>query len=332
MAKARVCKYCGKYLLPGQNVCHHCGGRARTYGWLWLTLAFLAVVAVASLFVWRAVADKEEADQRADQLFITPELAERVRAYEQLTPFSEGLSAVCRNGRWGYIDTEGNEVIACEYDHAAPFRGGVAQVTSGRSLLYINTKGERTDGGVRSAPAQASSPYSVFVEEGRHPRYGVRDAGGNVVVQPLYDSITAVSRGMAVAVLFIEDICGRDVEAELSRPLPMLLDGDLDVPVRFMTDSALNANTRRRCLYGYVDMRGVSTFSPEDFEKATAARMNMRRYVERQRRLHQLENERIERLRLRREQQMQDSIDAIIALGEVSEEPTQATPVVESYP
>ncbi|MCI5977313.1 MAG: WG repeat-containing protein [Bacteroidales bacterium] len=332
MPKARVCKYCGKYLLPGEQVCHHCGGRVRTYGWLWLTLAFLAVVGAASIFVWRAVVDKDEAAKEGDQLFVTPEFTERVRAYEELTPFSENLAAVCRDGRWGYIDAQGNEVIACQYTHAAPFHGGVGQVTSGRTILYINAKGERVDGGVRNVSPAVNSPFAVFQEEGRRPRYGVRDANGNVVVQPLYDSLSAVSQGIAVAVLYTEGIRGRDIEAELAQPLPILLDPDLDVPVRYMTDSALNADTQRLRHYGYVDMRGATTFTPEDFERATTSRLNMRRYAERQQRLRALENERIDRLRIRREQQMQDSIDAIIALGDISEEPSPATPVAESYP
>ena len=58
----------------------------------------------------------------------------------------------------------------------------------------------------------------------------------------------------------------------------------------------------------------ATTFTPEDFERATTSRLNMRRYAERQQRLRALENERIDRLRIRREQQMQDSIDAIIKL------------------
>lgn len=42
--------------------------------------------------------------------------------------FSEGLAAVCRDGRWGYIDTKGNEVVSCQYDATRPVHNGLAWV------------------------------------------------------------------------------------------------------------------------------------------------------------------------------------------------------------
>ena len=141
MPKARVCKYCGKYLLPGEQVCHHCGGRVRTYGWLWLTLAFLAVVGAASIFVWRAVVDKDEAAKEGDQLFVTPEFTERVRAYEELTPFSENLAAVCRDGLWGYIDALGSEIVPCAYEFASDFHDNYAVTGSNGVFTVIDAQG-----------------------------------------------------------------------------------------------------------------------------------------------------------------------------------------------
>lgn len=46
---------------------------------------------------------------------ITEQLADKIRKYEKLSSFHEGLAAVQRNGLWGYIDTEGNEIIPCIY-------------------------------------------------------------------------------------------------------------------------------------------------------------------------------------------------------------------------
>jgi len=52
--------------------------------------------------------------------------------YSRIEPFSEGLAAVKINNKWGYIDTEGNEVIPPKYDNALPFSEGLAAVGYGK--------------------------------------------------------------------------------------------------------------------------------------------------------------------------------------------------------
>lgn len=60
--------------------------------------------------------------------------------------FSEGMAAVCRDDSlWGYIDTEGNEVIPCMYNrHVGCFTEGLACVPSneGNGIKFINKKNE----------------------------------------------------------------------------------------------------------------------------------------------------------------------------------------------
>ena len=60
--------------------------------------------------------------------------------------FSEGMAAVCRDDSlWGYIDTEGNEVIPCMYNrHVGCFTEGLACVPSNdeNGIKFINKKNE----------------------------------------------------------------------------------------------------------------------------------------------------------------------------------------------
>ena len=42
--------------------------------------------------------------------------------------FSEGLAAIERNGKWGYIDKEGKDVIPCRYEGAHNFSEGLAAI------------------------------------------------------------------------------------------------------------------------------------------------------------------------------------------------------------
>ena len=60
-----------------------------------------------------------------------------------LISFEEGLMAAKRNGLYGYLDHNGNEVIPFVYERASPFSDGVAYVKKDGKLFIINRKGEK---------------------------------------------------------------------------------------------------------------------------------------------------------------------------------------------
>lgn len=62
--------------------------------------------------------------------------------YDDINLFNEGLVAVERNGKWGYIDSTGKEVIALQYKQAGDFKGGLAQVMIARKHGVINKQGK----------------------------------------------------------------------------------------------------------------------------------------------------------------------------------------------
>lgn len=74
---------------------------------------------------------------------LTPEFIETIQQYDRLSLFSEGYAAVCKNGKWGYIDKTGREVIPCKYDWANPFHEGLASVrfSYDSSYGFIDTTG-----------------------------------------------------------------------------------------------------------------------------------------------------------------------------------------------
>lgn len=61
---------------------------------------------------------------------------------DKLPDFQEGRQPVALNDRWGYLDDSGQLVIPCAYDAAESFRHGLARVTLGNRLAYINLHGE----------------------------------------------------------------------------------------------------------------------------------------------------------------------------------------------
>ena len=62
--------------------------------------------------------------------------------YDKCRDFSEGLAAVKLNGKWGFIDIKGNEVVAPQYDNCLEFSEGLAAVKLNGKWGFINVDGE----------------------------------------------------------------------------------------------------------------------------------------------------------------------------------------------
>ena len=63
--------------------------------------------------------------------------------YDNIGKFSEGLAPVMLNDKWGFIDKTGKEVIPFRYDYARNFSAeGIAPVNFEGMWFYINKKGE----------------------------------------------------------------------------------------------------------------------------------------------------------------------------------------------
>jgi hypothetical protein len=63
--------------------------------------------------------------------------------YDWIGECSEGLFLAQRDGKCGYLDPEGREVIPCVWDDAASFSEGRALVCSGGERFFIDHRGER---------------------------------------------------------------------------------------------------------------------------------------------------------------------------------------------
>ena len=86
--------------------------------------------------------------------------------YDQAFPFSEGLARVSRNGYWGFINKNGEEVIRPRYIHAKDFSEGLASV----SLAKIETE---EDGYVR------------YKDE----KYGMINSNGKTIIDFNYEHL-----------------------------------------------------------------------------------------------------------------------------------------------
>ena len=88
--------------------------------------------------------------------------------YDDARPFSgEGYAAVCRNGKWGYIDEHGTVVIDFLFDDALSFGQHLAAVKNGDLWGYINKQGHIViEPGFLEAKSFADGSAPVYSQRG----------------------------------------------------------------------------------------------------------------------------------------------------------------------
>ena len=61
--------------------------------------------------------------------------------YDFADDFSEGMAAVKRNEKYGYINSSGKLLIPFTYVHGGPFKKGKARVILEKRTFYIDRSG-----------------------------------------------------------------------------------------------------------------------------------------------------------------------------------------------
>lgn len=85
--------------------------------------------------------------------------------FDDARPFTDnGYAAVCKNGKWGFIDADGTLVIDYKYDNAQSFSYGYAPVCAGDRWGYIDTEGNLIIDTVFLDATSFSSEGSVAVK------------------------------------------------------------------------------------------------------------------------------------------------------------------------
>ena len=80
---------------------------------------------------------------KAGYINLDGEMAIDFDDFESVEMFSEGMAAVVKNGKCGYINTKGDVVIPYQYDWGEPFSEGRAVVTKNDKVMVIDKKGNR---------------------------------------------------------------------------------------------------------------------------------------------------------------------------------------------
>lgn len=145
--------------------------------------------------------------------------------YEAVGEVSDSMVAVQQNGRWGYCNLEGKQVISCRFEEAYNFYDGEAEVSSGDSYFinkkgeylrktnagmeeetaseekndflihYINSRGERV---IQGQPGLESSLFfNGMAPVRKNGQYGFMNPQGVLAIPCRYDSAGSFSEGLA---------------------------------------------------------------------------------------------------------------------------------------
>lgn len=260
------CSECGQMVSENAKSCPKCGNPIKSnkgFGWKKPILSIVALVLMLGCVyaAWQLIGS----NGKDKDIEITDAFSKSVRRYIVIKNFHEGFAAVAnKDGKWGYINSKGEEVIPCKYESAFEFSEGLACVyvsKDNQSVEFIDERGNVVIKGYFGYGYYAPLGFvngKCFVfdkdenelwidKEGKKvdepqivdedyesdgtvkfevdDKVGVKDSLGNILVSAKYSFVDNFSQGLAVAQL----LCGDKV------------------------------------IYGYVDKKGNDTFTESDF-------------------------------------------------------------------
>ncbi len=115
--------------------------------------------------------------------------------YQRMYSCSEERIRVRENGKWGYLDTNGNEIIAPQYEDASDFLDGLAKVKLNKKYGFVNMTGEFMIDAKYDYIGDFSKKGTAKVSTGG--KYGLIDQVGTAVLKPKYDEILEFEEGIA---------------------------------------------------------------------------------------------------------------------------------------
>jgi len=109
--------------------------------------------------------------------------------------FSEGMALVYKDGKWGFVNKEGKIVIEPQFDWAGNFSEGMAAVKKDGKWGFVNKEGKYVIEPHFDRAWNFSEGMAVVKKDGK---WGFVNKEGEKVIEPQFDEVYDFSEGMAV--------------------------------------------------------------------------------------------------------------------------------------
>ena len=129
--------------------------------------------------------------------------------------FNEGFAVVKKDGKWGYINTKGEQIVECKFDNGGDFNEGFAVVKKDGKCGYINTKGcsvifDESKNEIEAFDKAIDRSNNTFYLSRLGDKFGLLDENFNVVVKnSIYGKFEVLQRINETT--FLIKIAGRDI-------------------------------------------------------------------------------------------------------------------------
>jgi len=152
---------------------------------------------LASDFIYRDAEDFDNNMARVKEntmtYLINNKLEKKSAEFTEIAKFNEGLAVIVSEGKFGYINNNGEITIPTKFDYASMFYNGFAEVEILGKSCFINTKGDKQFEPKFEEIRPYGEGFAGFKQTGK---YGFINAKGDFMMQPYYDDVAYFSNGL----------------------------------------------------------------------------------------------------------------------------------------
>lgn len=109
--------------------------------------------------------------------------------YSKIGDFSEGRAAASKDGKWGYLDFDGNIALPFEYDGCSKFSGNYATVKKDNRTFIIDKTGREICDKVEKLRFGCEDPLEGYWAGIKDDKCGLLDDAGNFILPCEFDEI-----------------------------------------------------------------------------------------------------------------------------------------------
>jgi len=179
--------------------------------------------------------------------------------YDSVGDFSEGLAQVELNGKWGYVNKQGEEVVPVKYDSLRYFSEGLAIVKLNNRCGFINEQGEEV---VPPKYDEVVDFHEGFAVVRLNDKFGYINTEGTVVVPCKYDWVADYwpRKDLHLVVVKLNYMWGV-VDNTTGKELLPCVYNESEIPVKTL-EEAINLSNRIKKKYEQ-DAEGLELTIPE---------------------------------------------------------------------